>query len=316
MEKVGVHAAKQYVMSRHALSAALLLWTGWTPSVSMACACGCDIFDVGAFASGSGGTAFLEYDVLDQKVNRSQSAKAPESQNPDKEIKTSFYTAGARYMFDRSWGVEIAVPYWQRHFKTTTDDGSTDAHDHGALGDTRIKGLYTGLSEDMSTGVSYGLKLPTGDSSYAHFDPDTEIGPGSYDLLLGIYHLSRLTSDNTWVWYSQLNIDQPIVTKVNYIPGNEINAAIGLHYNGWTFSTSSKVAPVMALLAAIRGNDNGNQSNSASSGYKRLLVAPGLEVDLNRFRFFGGADVPVYEYYYGNQLASTVAYKVMTSFDF
>ena len=309
-------AAKQFAKTNLTASAAILLWSIATPSVSWACACGCGIFDVGAFPNGSGGTAFLEYDFMDQNQNRSQSKKAPESQNPDKEIKTNFYTAGARYMFDRSWGMEVAIPYWQRHFKTTTDDGDSVSNDHAAFGDARVKGIYTGLSEDMSTGISYGLKLPTGDSTYAHFDPDTEIGSGSYDLLLGIYHLARLTADNTWVWYSQLNIDQPLVTKVNYIPGNEIDGALGVHYNGWSFGTASRVAPVLALLAAVRGNDNGNQSNSTNSGYKRLLVAPGLEVALDRFRFFGGADVPVYEYYYGNQLASTVAYKVTTSYDF
>ena len=71
------------------------------------------------------------------------------------------------------------------------------------MGDIRIKGAYTGFSADMSTGLTFGVKLANGDSSYPNFDADTQIGSGSTDLLLGGYHLGRLSADNRWTYFLQ-----------------------------------------------------------------------------------------------------------------
>ena len=128
------------------------------PGLSLACACGCGIFDVGTssmYASHAGGMASFEFDYLDQSHNR-------------------------------NWGASLELPYWHRMFKTTDPDtGDIVSSTHGAIGDVRVKGVYTGFSADMSTGLTFGLKLASGDHSYANFDPDTQIGSGSTDLLLG-----------------------------------------------------------------------------------------------------------------------------------
>ena len=55
----------------------------------------------------------------------------------------------------------------------------------------KVMGLYTGFSEDRSSGIIFGLKLPSGDHTYANFDPDTEIGTGSTDVILGAYHVGK-----------------------------------------------------------------------------------------------------------------------------
>ena len=41
--------------------------------------------------------------------------------------------------------------------------------------------MYTGFSKDMSKGLIFGVKLPTGDYTAANFDRDTQIGTGSTD---------------------------------------------------------------------------------------------------------------------------------------
>jgi hypothetical protein len=64
--------------------------------------------------------------------------------------------------------------------------------DINSIGDIRLQGMYTGLSEDMSTGFTLGLKLPTGDWHYPPLDRDTQIGTGSTDLLFGAYHLGTV----------------------------------------------------------------------------------------------------------------------------
>ncbi|HLY51429.1 MAG TPA: hypothetical protein VKQ31_00335, partial [Steroidobacteraceae bacterium] len=180
-------------------AAALLVLAGTAPSPGTACACGCGVFDVGTssmFPTASGGMVFAEADYMDQDRNWSGTASAAADANPDKAIRTWFTTFGGEYLFNRSWGFMVEVPWWERQFTTTLADGSIGIFDHSAIGDVRVKGIYTGFSPNLSSGVTFGVKLPTGDSTYRNFDPDVEIGSGSTDLLLGAYHLDSLTADN------------------------------------------------------------------------------------------------------------------------
>ena len=181
--------------------ALLVVLGAFAPGLSWACACGCGVFDVGTgamFPGGSGGTLFTEADFMDQNRNWSGASSASADNNSDKRIQTAFYTIGAQYMFNRSWGVQVDVPYWDRKFTTTDGTGNIVSFKHTAVGDIRLRAIYSGLSADMSSGVTFGVKLASGDSTYANFDPDTEIGSGSTDLLLGAYHLGKVTSDGQW----------------------------------------------------------------------------------------------------------------------
>ena len=58
--------------------------------------------------------------------------------------------------------------------------------------------MYTGFSKDLSTGLIFGLKFPSGDYTAPGFDPDDQIGSGSTDLILGGFHKGLLTGDNAW----------------------------------------------------------------------------------------------------------------------
>ena len=73
------------------------------------------------------------------------------------------------------------------------------------LGDIRIEGIYTGFFADLSAGVTFGLKLPTG--SYTEdpdvVDRDTQIGTGSTDILLGGFYRGNITKDEKWDWFAQ-----------------------------------------------------------------------------------------------------------------
>ena len=129
------------MFSRFLRLAALTLFF---PGLSLACACGCGIFDVGTssmYASHAGGMAFVEYDCLDQRHNRSATSTAPAASSVDKAIRSGFMTVGGQYQFNRRWGLSAELPYWQRFFKTTDpDSGDIVSSKHGALGGIRIKG--------------------------------------------------------------------------------------------------------------------------------------------------------------------------------
>lgn len=288
------------------------------PAVGHACACGCGVFDVGTssmFPTQTGGMVFLEEDYMDQDRNWSGTSSAPASANPDKRISTWFSTLGGEYLFDRSWGVMVEVPYWQRQFTTTLDDGSIGTFDHSALGDVRLKGIYTGLAGDLSSGLTFGLKLPTGDSTYPHFDPDVEIGSGSTDLLLGAYHLDSLTADNRWSWFVNAQWQEPVAHKTSYRPGGEIDAAGGIYYGGLSFG-SARVTPVVQLELTNRRSDGGPDGDPVNTGYTRVYAVPGVELDAGALRIYADVGLPVYTNASGNQLMAAVIFKLNVAYHF
>jgi len=297
------------------LSAAALA-VALTPGAGWACACGCGVFDVGTSSmlpTHEGGMAFLEYDFMNQDRNWSGTSHAPAANNNDKDIKTSFFTAGAEYMFSRAWGIEAQLPYWDRHFTTDLGGGDVESFNHSAVGDVRVKGIYSGFSADMSSGLTFGFKLPTGDYTYPNFDRDTEIGSGSTDILLGGYHMGNLAGQ--WNWFANGEWDQPVLIRSGYRPGSEVDAASGVYYNGWNIG-SAKIAPLAQVLASYRLHDTGLAANRDDSGYERVLLSPGLEIDTSGFRLYGDVGFPVYQRIKGDQLTAQELFKLNISHSF
>ena len=289
-----------------------------TPLAAQACACGCGVFAVGTSSllpNGAGGIAFLEYDYMDQDRNWSGSASAPAADNADKDIRTDFYTTGLQYMFDRDWGLSVEVPYTSRLF-ITGDGGRLGSFDHSAMGDVRLMGMYTGFSDDMSSGVSFGLKFANGDYTYPGFDRDTSIGTGTTNLLLGAYRQMNLDADNTWTGFAQAHYDRAFAGHAGYRPGNEMDVAAGVYYSGWQFGRDTTLAPVMQLLYSDRLRDTGTASNNPDSGYQRVLAAPGLELDTGGLKFYADMEFPLYQDVNGNQLVARELYKLIVAYSF
>jgi hypothetical protein len=285
------------------------------PSVVHACACGCGVFDVATssmFPSGEGGMAFLQYDYQDQNRNWSGSSQAPAANNDDKEIRTDFVTAGLQYMFDSSWGVQAEVPFAYRYFKAA--DGSTT---WGSLGDIRVEGLYTGFMADLSAGVTFGIKLPTGNDNYhpALVDRDTQIGSGSTDILLGGFYRDNLDRNQKWDWFAQLQLDVPVLIQAQYRPGVELDTAAGIDYKGFSLGRV-KISPLAQVIFSERTSDSGAAADSGNSGYQRVLLSPGIEFHIHPVKLYADAEFPVYQNLTGNQLAAPVLFKVSLSFMF
>ena len=305
-------------------------WTAWrwvgalaatlvaalAPAPARACACGCGIFTVGTpslFPLGTGGLAYLQFDGMDQDENWSGGSRAPGADNPDKRITTRFFTAGLHYMFDRRWGIQVAVPFWDRTF-TTMDGGRTPTYHHSAIGDVRVMAVYSGFSSDMSTGVVAGVKLPTGDSTYAGFDRDTEIGTGSTDVLLGAYRMGHLSADGRWSWFGQVNWDHPFTTRGGYRPGEEGNAALGVYVDAGGLGRVARIAPLLRLVGSHRARDGGPAADPENSGYTRVLLSPGVEVDLARVKLVADVGVTISQRVNGNQLIAPRQFTLTVSF--
>ena len=280
----------------------LAMLSAFMPGFALACACGCGVFDVGTAAmilTHPGGMLYLEDDYQDQDQNWVGSHAAPAANNTDKEIETHFGGIGFDYNFNRDWGVSVKLPYWFRTFRT--DIGVPGAPDvqtyrHDALGDLRVLGTYTGFSPDMSTGLSVGMKLPTGDWTYPNFDRDTSIGTGTTDLVLGGYHLGTVSVENHLKWFVEALFQRAFDSRGGYRPGNETDAAAGLLYDGFQLANNNRLTALLQVIGSDRRHDSGVNADPPNSGYHRLLLSPGLEADVGKWKFYGDAEFRVYHY--------------------
>lgn len=266
-----------------------------SPVLASACACGCGVFNVGLPGLPVTGTTdqySLQYSFMNQNQNQSGSSSASPDLNPDKQIRTDYYTFYGQHMFNRDWGIMAELPYWKRHFATDTNGtpGITDqaagvmpgvqSADISSLSDLRVMGMYTGFSPDMSTGLLFGLKLPTGPYNASPLlDRDTEPGTGTTDLLLGGYKMGNL--DDNWGWYLQAMWRHAFNHRDGYKPGDSLNMAAGMNYRGIERSTG--LTPLIQVNIMARAHDQGGgdaQYGNANSGYKNVYITPGMLVDL------------------------------------
>ena len=288
------------------------------PSVAHACACGCGVFDVATssmFPASDGGMAFVDYDYQNQNQNHSGTGSAPAANNDDRKIETHFVTLGLQYMFNRSWGAQVQMPVINRTFDSAGNAGSLN---WTGLGDLRLKGIYTGFSEDLSSGLTFGVKLPTGSHTHTEalgdIDRDTQIGSGSTDVLIGGFHRDRFGSTH-WNWFVQAEVDAPVMEQGDYRPGVEFDGAGGIYYDGLSLGRV-KISPVAQIIGSWRGRDNGTEADPDNSGYQRILLSPGVEFHLHPVKIYTDIEVPVYENMHGNQLVAPVLFKVTASYMF
>ncbi len=299
------------------------------PSAALACACGCGVFDIGTpalFPSETGGVAYLEYDSMNQNRNWSGTSSSSPDNNADKQIRTRYYTAGLNYMFNHAWGVMAKLPWWDRTFTTDTGGGELSTYPSKSVGDIRVEGMYTGFSPDMATGITFGLKLPTGDYTNPNYDRDTQIGTGSTDLLLGAFHRATLDAEGNLSWFVQGHFQHAIATRVatdpgsglalDYRPGDEVDAVAGLGYSFGEMGPFTNVALIGQIKGSLRARDTGGAAVNTDSGYSRLLVAPGISASVGNFRVFADVESPVYQNVNGNQLTAKVLYKVVVGMSF
>ena len=310
-----------YVYSRLRACVVVLVVLTTTRTI-WGCACGCDIFDVGTSSmlpTEPGWMLYVGYDFLDQNQNWSGTSTAPASHNDDKELKTSFTDVGLQYLINSSWGFQVQVPYNFRSFTTETDAGKIVTRDWSQFGDVRLEGLYTGFSPDLSAGVNLGVQLPTGNYK---FDPnivdrDSQLGTGSTNLLIGGFYRHHISLPAKLFWFAQTELDLPVLTQESYRPGLELDSAVGMYYTGWNVGGGVKVVPVGQVLIGERTTDSGAQSaHPAASGYQRILLSPGIEVDVHKLKFYADAEVPVYQNFVGNQIAGAVLIKATIGYAF
>ncbi len=333
---------------------AIVPLVGVTTTAALACACGCSVFDVGGLESPQeqdhGGRIFFEFWSGDQTENYIGSSKASNAANTDKEINTQWYNVGFSYNFNRDWGVMVRVPTTNRALTTETDfafPGQIQTFRSTDIGDIEVMGMYTGFFPDMSSGVMFGLKFPTGPYSTPGIDRDTQIGTGSTDLLLGGFHRGLLTGDNAWQYFAQVMWRQPFLYRdtadpqgffdgnagvvQSYHPGMQVDGAAGILYNNWYHVLGfDKITPLGQVIISHRNPDSGTGADPFNSGFDRVMLSPGIEFTKvldeanNRvLKTYFDIEIPVY--YRANaannagtegQLVAPYLIRIVTSYNF
>ena len=349
LRRAAVHARRFAFVASTVVAFAAYAFTA-TPA--NACACGCSVFDIGGGMlpqeDDHGGRVWFEYWGSDQTQNYVGSSRASAALNSDKELKTNWYSVGFMYMLNRDWGFMVRVPYANRTL--TTDTGpptGIESFNTKSFGDVEVMGIYTGFFKDMSTGIMFGLKLPTGPFTAPGLDRDNQIGTGSTDLLLGGFHRGMITGDNAWQYFMQAMWRIPFLYQSapdpqgffdgnagvvqTYYPATQVDGAVGILYNNlYHVLGFDKITPLAQIIMSHRDHDTGTGSDPLNSGFDRVMISPGIEFtkvidEANKRVLKTYVDVEIPIYYRANasnnngtegQLLAPYLIKVVVSYNF
>ena len=187
----------------------------------------------------------------------------------------------------------MELPVWNRTFTTDLNfgNGSPDivSRNWTGLGDIRLKGIYTGFSEDLSSGLTFGVKLPTGSDSHDPdvVDRDTQISSGSTDLLLGGFHRARFGN-------SQLELVRAGGTGFAGAEAGRLSSRTRSGRGGGNLLRRPFAGPREdfaggaghRLLARTRQRFRCRTPDD--SGYQRVLLSPGIEFHLHPVKYLCG----------------------------
>lgn len=271
----------------------------------------------------------MQYNFESQSQNYSGFNRAPADANHDKLIQTSTMIAGFQYFWNEKWGFQVLVPSANTLYRYAQHNEGHGEEEHGggheeeqvvtkqwwAMGDIRLNALWTGLSKDQSTGINLGVKLPSGNWTEPNVERSVQVGTGSTDILFGFYHRHRITSDARWNWYSQAQLDAPVISQGGYTPGIAVDVASGVYYSGLRIGRV-KIRPIAQALFTTVGSDSGPAASGQNNGFQQLSLAPGIEFELHPVRLYTDVAMPVMNNVSGNQLIAPAQVRVIASYSF
>ena len=309
----------------------LLTLAASLPSVAaFACAsCGCSLssdWESQGLSSGPGVRIDLRYDNLNQNQVRSGTGKVGAWPVPGHEqelyTKNQYLTAGIDYSASANWGLNLQIPYIDRSHASNgmAFDGSDAGSSHTqSLGDAKLIARYTGLREEGSTGLQFGLKLPTGSHSQTFsagaiagdpLDRGLQPGSGTTDAILGVFHFASLSQN--WDYFGQATAQLPLNSRDGFKPGHALNVNAGFRYLG-----VEAVVPQIQVNARMSARDSGVNASPDDSGGKTIYLSPGVSFAAGeKAKVYGFVQWPIYQNLNGYQLAPKTTFSLGTRFEF
>jgi hypothetical protein len=266
-----------------------------------------------------GGTLDLRYEYINQDQPRTGTRNVGVGEIPmhHDEVSTSNrnYLLSYSYTFDSNWGVSVVVPFVSRnHFHIHNHQGEKvpERWTFDELGDVRLVGRYQVPGGDplapTTTGVLFGVKLPTGRTTIANDDGDVaerslQPGSGTTDGIVGAYFHQRLPAiDSTW--FAQVQYQAALNSHDEFKPGERVNVDFGFR-KGLT----ENLGAMVQLNALWKGRDKGEQAEPEDSGGRFVSLSPGLSYGITqRLQVYAFVQLPIYQNVNGVQLTAKRAY--------
>ena len=264
------------------------------------------------------GSSFdLRYEYIKQNQPRSGSKKIAIGQisHHHDEVETVNRNLVATFSrsFESGWGVSVTAPLPDRdhtHIHNHRGAKLPEEWSYTELGDVRVIGRYElpfyGQPEKPGkTGLSFGLKLPTGKTSVRNAEGSVaerslQPGSGTTDLVLGAYHHETLPSVDS-SWFTQVQYQRPLNTHGQYKPGSQFGADLGYRYG-----VSDNLGALIQLNTLFKGRDRGSEAEPADSGGRFAFISPGLSYAISQsMQVYAFYQLPIYQHVNGVQLTSS-----------
>ncbi len=277
--------------------------------------CGCTLSsNWGAQGDGMDGgfMADVRFDYFNQDDLRSGthsvdrgSLAVPNTQEVQQTTINRNYTAYLDYA-NGNFGVTAQLPWFDRYHTTIAAGDTEVSTSHSrSIGDARVIGRYTGLSDDHSIGLQAGLKLATGPFDETFFagpqagepvDRGLQPGTGTTDLLLGAYNFGSLSRD--WDYFAEALLQVPLNSRDDFKPGAGLNVNAGFRYMSF-----EHVVPQVQLNVRSEQRESGANADVDNSGATLVYLSPGITAHLSHdWRAYAFFQVPVYQRVNGLQL--------------
>ncbi|HUL97133.1 MAG TPA: hypothetical protein VLT89_14045 [Usitatibacter sp.] len=287
-----------------------------SPGAALACSsCGCTLSSDWLIQGTEHGGfhADLRFDYFNQDDLRSGtksvdrgSIEFPADQEIQQETLNRNYTLFLDYAGMGDWGVSAQLPYFDRYHTTIAEGDTEVSTSHTkSIGDMRILGRYHGLAADHSTGVQFGLKLPTGsiDNKFIDGPQEGELldrglqpGTGTTDLLLGIYNFGAVNRD--WDYFAEAILQQPLNSRDDFKPGTGVNVSFGARYMSF-----ENVRPQFQVNVRSEGRESGANADVENSGATLVYFSPGVNWRITpTTAAYAYVQLPIYQRVNGLQL--------------
>ncbi len=255
----------------------------------------------------------VRYEFVDQKHLRMGSKQI--SQAADMADTTELRTINRNLLttvdhaISNNWSVSVSLPVVSRshsHIADPTGDATLEAWSFTKAGDARVLGFYRFDNDNpfVNYGLTFGLKLPTGDYRVANADGTVaeralQPGTGSTDVVLGGYISGpgmRLDAS----WFAQALVQQAVTTKDDFKPGTQYQLNVGYRQ-----PVAGSLEVMLQVNTLIKARDTGLNAEPDLSGSKTVFLSPGLSYSITRdVQAYGFLQLPIYRYVNGTQLSA------------
>ena len=286
------------------------------PAARACSSCGCTLnadWATQGLAAGRGWRFDARYDYFNQSdlrrgtdhVDRSSIVLPAEVEVQQTTINRNA-TFALEFSPNANWGFSALLPAFDR-YHTTIGEGDTEVSNSQSrgIGDLRLVARYAGFTADHTSGVQFGLKLPTGrfedrfrtgPLAGETVDRGLQLGTGTTDLLLGAYHFGALATD--WDWFAQGVLQLPLGARDGFRPGDGVNLSAGLRY-----VANQMFVPQLQVNMRAEKRESGVNADVANSGATLAYLSPGFTLNLSRrFAAYAFVQVPIYQRVNGLQL--------------